>query len=150
MGAQPAWLVYGPPTLDHPFGLHLWPIAAAAFKRAKGYAPEQFDFVPGVTPMASMAETATVLLSYYLIIFGGREVMKDREPMKLNGLFKIHNLYLTIISGVLLALFLEQLIPTVVRGGLFYGICSYEGGWTDPLVVLYYVRSALPTRPHRV
>jgi fatty acid elongase 3 len=140
MGAQPDWLIVERPTLDHPFGLHLWPIFAAAFKQVKGYAPEQFDFVPGVTPMSTMQETAITLLSYYLIIFGGRELMKDREPFKLNGLFKIHNFYLTVISGVLLALFLEQLIPTVVRGGVFHAICSYEGGWTDKLVVLYYVR----------
>lgn len=107
-----------------------------------GYKPEQFRFVPGITPMSTMSETAIGLISYYLIIFGGRELMKDREPMKLNGLFKIHNFYLTVISGVLLALFMEQLIPTVVRNGIFYGICNYDGGWTPPLVTLYYVSPA--------
>jgi len=80
-----------------------------------------------------------MLISYYIIIFGGREVMRKREPLKLNGLFKIHNFYLTVISGVLLALFLEQLIPTIARGGIFHAICAYEGGWTDKLVVLYYL-----------
>ena len=151
MGVQPDWLVYGPPTLDHPFGLQLWPIFAAAFKQFKGYAPEKFDFTPGVTPMATMTETAATLISYYIIIFAGREIMKDREPLKLNGLFKIHNFYLTVISGVLLALFLEQLIPTLVRGGVFNAICSYEGGWTDKLVVLYYVRPilAIPAPNHK-
>lgn len=140
MVAQPDWLVYGTPTLDRPFGVALWPIFSKAFTAMKGYAPEDFKFVPGKTPMASMPETAITLLSYYLIIFGGRELMKAREPMKLNGLFKIHNFYLTAISGILLLLFLEQLIPTITRNGVFYAICDYNGGWTDQLVTLYYVR----------
>lgn len=67
--------------------------------------------------------------------------MRDRQAIKLNWLFKVHNLYLTLISGVLLVLFLEQLIPTVVRHGVFYAICSQRGGWTDKLVMLYYVCS---------
>ena len=65
--------------------------------------------------------------------------MRDRPPMKLNGLFKIHNFYLTAISGVLLVLFLEQLIPTLARHGVFFAICKHKGGWTDKLVILYYV-----------
>lgn len=89
--------------------------------------------------MATMQETAAVLVTYYIVIFGGREVMKDRPAYKLNGLFKIHNFYLTAISGALLLLFLEQLIPTLVRHGVLYTICQYAGGWTDQLVVLYYV-----------
>ena len=139
MVAQPDWLTYGAPTLDRPFGVALWPIFAEAFTKIKGYTPEEFRFVPGSTPMATMAETAIGLISYYIIIFSGRELMKEREPLKLNGLFKIHNFYLTAISGVLLLLYLEQLIPTLFRHGVFYAICDYNGGWTQPLVVLYYL-----------
>lgn len=69
--------------------------------------------------------------------------MKNREPFKLNSLFMVHNLALTIISGVLLSLFAEQLVPTVARNGVFYAICDYRGGWTAPLVTLYYVRTHL-------
>lgn len=141
--SQLDWLQVGLPTLDRPFGVALWPIFAKAFYGIKGYAPEEFRFVPGSTPMASMQETAFALISYYIIIFGGREFMRSREPMQLNGLFKIHNFYLTVISGVLLALFIEQLLPTLVRHGLFYGICAYEGGWSKQLVVLYYVSPTL-------
>ena len=67
--------------------------------------------------------------------------MKNREPFKLNGLFMVHNLLLTAISGTLLALFTEQLVPTVWRNGIFYAICDHRGGWTTPLVILYYVRT---------
>jgi fatty acid elongase 3 len=139
--ATPDWLEVGVPTLDRPFGVHLWPIFSKAFSSVLGYKPEHFRFVQGSTPMSTMTETTVALVSYYIIIFGGRELMKDREPLKLNGLFKIHNFYLTAISGILLALFLEQLIPTLVRNGVFYAICDYNGGWTPQLVILYYVCS---------
>lgn len=65
--------------------------------------------------------------------------MKNRAPLNLNSLFMVHNLYLTIISGTLLALFIEQLLPTLWRNGIFFAICNHQGGWTDRLVVLYYV-----------
>ena len=139
------WLQYGAPTLDRPFGLALWPIFARCFESLRGYTPKEFEFVPGKTPMASMTQTAGTLIAYYIIIFGGREFMRERQPLKLNGLFKIHNFYLTAISGILLLLYLEQLIPTLVRNGTFYAICDYNGGWTHQLVVLYYVR--LPALP---
>ncbi|KAK4909377.1 Fatty acyl-CoA elongase/Polyunsaturated fatty acid specific elongation enzyme [Elasticomyces elasticus] len=131
--ASPSWLQVGMPTLDGP-SQALWPIFAKVSTTLRGYKPEQFEFVPGKTPMASMTETAGKLMAYYLIIFGGREPMKERQPMKLNGLFKLHNFSLTLISGVLLMLHLEQLIPTLVRNGTFYAICDYNGGWTPPLL----------------
>lgn len=141
--STPSWLEVGPPTLDRPFGIALWPIFEHAFQALKGYKAESFRFTPGKTPMATITETATTLVAYYIIIFGGRELMKDRPAFKLNTLFKIHNFYLTAISGVLLLLFLEQLIPTLVRNGVFYTICDHRGGWTQPLVVLYYVSALL-------
>ncbi|MBE7182117.1 MAG: elongation of very long chain fatty acids protein, partial [Terriglobus roseus] len=139
MVSSPSWLQYGAPTLDRPFGLQLWPLFEKAFELVKGYKPQEFRFTPGTTPMSTLPETAVMLVSYYVVILGGREVMKDREALKLNGLFKIHNFYLTAISAVLLALFAEQLVPTLARHGLFYGICEHAGGWTDRLVVLYYL-----------
>jgi hypothetical protein len=128
------------PTLDRPFGIALWPIFDKAFSAVTGYSPADFKFVQGKTPMSTFKETATVLISYYIIIFGGREVMKKLPAYKLNALFMIHNFYLTVISGVLLALFFEQLLPEVVRNGVFHAICHREGGWTKQLVTLYYVR----------
>lgn len=89
--------------------------------------------------MSTLKETVIALASYYIIIFGGRELMKHRKPFVLNGPFMVHNFYLTAISGVLLVLFIEQLLPTLVRGGVFHAICSYNGGWTKELVMLYYV-----------
>lgn len=127
------------PTIDRPFGVELWPLFDKAFAAFSGYPAEDFAFVQDQTPMSTLKVTATALISYYVIIFGGRELMRSRSPMKLNGLFMLHNLFLTVISSALLALFIEQLLPTLWRKGVFHAICSHEGGWTKPLVLLYYV-----------
>lgn len=93
--------------------------------------------------MSTFTATASMLVTYYVTVFTGRELMKKREPFKLNGLFMVHNLLLTTISAVLLALFIEQLLPTIWRHGIFYAICDHRGGWTPPLVKLYYVSRIL-------
>jgi fatty acid elongase 3 len=134
------------PTIDRPFGIHLWPIFDKAFEAVVGYPASEFKFVEGVTPMSTFKETAIALVAYYIIIFGGRELMKNRPAFKLNTLFMIHNFYLTAISATLLALFIEQLLPTLYRHGLFFTICDHQGGWTQPLIVLYYVSDLLISR----
>lgn len=131
------------PTLDRPFIVELWPQFDKLYSRVMGHSANKFVFVPGVTPLSTFAATVTMLTTYYVTVFAGREFMKNREPVKLNGLFMVHNLALTIISGVLLSLFAEQLVPTVARNGVFYAICDYRGGWTAPLVTLYYVGTPL-------
>lgn len=127
------------PSIDRPFGVELWPIFDRLYSSVMGYSPTDFRFVQGKTPMSTFRETATMIVAYYVVILVGRELMRNRKPMRLTGLFMIHNLYLTIISGILLALFVEQLVPTLWRHGIFYAICSHDGGWTKPLVTLYYV-----------
>jgi fatty acid elongase 3 len=129
------------PTIDRPFGVHLWPIFDKAWTAVVGYPVDQFEFVPFQTPMSTLKSTSIFIVIYYAIIFGGREMMRNREPFQLKTLFLIHNFYLTAISGILLVLFVEQLITTLYHEGLFHAICHREGGWTQPLVVLYYVSS---------
>ncbi|KAI4242930.1 MAG: hypothetical protein L6R40_003803 [Gallowayella cf. fulva] len=127
------------PTLDKPFGVELWPVFEQAYTSVMGYPPSAFYFVPGQTPLSTIQATATMLLTYYLVVFAGREFMKNRPPFKLNGIFMVHNLYLTVASAIMLALFIEQLLPTVWRRGVFFAICDHRGGWTRELVVLYYM-----------
>lgn len=127
------------PTLDRPFGIELWPIFVKAYSTVMGYSPTDFKFVPGVTPMSTLKETAFTLVAYYVLVLGGRELMRDRKPFLINGPFMVHNFYLTAISAILLALFIEQLVPTVFRNGIFFAICDHKGGWTKELVTLYYV-----------
>ena len=127
------------PTLEKPFGVQLWPIFDKVYSAIMGYHPQDFDFKPRQTAMSTLKESSMTIIFYYIVIFGGRELMRNRPAFKLNGLFMIHNFYLTAISGCLLALFLEQVIPTVFNHGIFYAICDVKGGWTPPLVILYYV-----------
>ncbi|KAE8448812.1 hypothetical protein EG329_008814 [Mollisiaceae sp. DMI_Dod_QoI] len=103
-----------------------------------GYPAEDFKFVPGKTAMSTLSETIAMIVLYLVVIFGGREFMRNRQPYKLNALFMAHNFMLTAISGALLVLFAEQLIPTLWRHGLYDNICG-TSGWTQPLVVLYYL-----------
>jgi fatty acid elongase 3 len=70
---------FGVPTLDRPFGLELWPIFEAVFEPIVGYKPQDFRFVPGETPLSTFKVCAVTLLTYYVIIFGGRELMRNRE-----------------------------------------------------------------------
>lgn len=128
-----------PPSMARPFGLHLWPLFDTVYTHVTGSSAENFDFVYGQTPMGTMKQAGSMIIAYYAIIFGGREIMRPFGAFKLRLLFQLHNLILTLISGALLALFVEQLVPTLYNHGLFYGICAYEGGWTKPLVVLYYL-----------
>lgn len=127
------------PSVDRPFGLHLWPIFNFAFEKAVGFPAEDFRFEQKVTPISTLKESVGLIVAYYAVIFGGRALMTNFSPVKLRTLFQIHNLFLTTVSGALLVLFMEQLIPTLYNHGLFYGICNKDGGWTQPLVVLYYV-----------
>lgn len=134
------------PTLDRPFGIHLWSLFDKVWTPIVGYPADEFKFVPFETPMSTLKSTSTFIVIYYTIILGGRELMRTREPFKLKAIFLVHNFFLTFVSLSLLLLFTEQLIPTLARHGLYYAICDAGGGWTQPLVVLYYVR--IP-RSHR-
>jgi hypothetical protein len=133
------------PTLDRPFGVHLWPLFDKLYTAVVGHSAEDFRFVAGKTPLSTFRETAGLIVAYYVIILCGREFMRNQKPLKLTGLFMVHNLLLTTVSAALLALFIEQLLPTLWRHGVFYAICNHNGGWTKPLVTLYYVCSTSPT-----
>ncbi len=93
--------------------------------------------------MSTLKEAAITLGAYYVIVLGGREVMRNRKPIGINGPFMVHNFYLTAISATLLALFIEQLVPTIFRKGIFFAICDHKGGWTKELVTLYYVWTSM-------
>jgi fatty acid elongase 2/fatty acid elongase 3 len=128
------------PTLSRPFGVQLWPHFSRAFTALSGKSPADFQLVPGETPMTTLQGTLLSLATYYIVVLGGRQLMKNQAPFKLRTPFIIHNFVLTVISGVLLALFLEQILPTLSNNGVLHAICDARGGWTDELVLLYYVR----------
>lgn len=127
------------PSFERPFGLHLFPLFDVFFKRAAGYSAREFEFKYGETPIGTMKEAGALIITYYIVILGGREIMRNFNAFKFQRLFQIHNFLLTMISGGLLALFIEELAPILRNRGLLYAICDYNGGWTPTLVALYYV-----------
>lgn len=86
-------------------------------------------------------DTITVLIgciTYFIVIFGGQFLLSNAPAFKLKTLNLLHNAFLTIISSILLVLLIEQLVPKLVRQGLYYTICSEEA-WTQELELLYYL-----------
>lgn len=129
------------PTLDRPFfNISLWQNFDRTVALVTGgrFVPSEFQFVAGQLPLSEFPHVLGAIATYYVVIFGGRAVLKHTEPLKLNTLFQLHNLFLTTLSLTLLVLMVEQLIPMIAKNGLYFAICNIEA-WTQPLVTLYYM-----------
>ncbi|KAG0254669.1 hypothetical protein DFQ27_006719 [Actinomortierella ambigua] len=125
-------------SVDQPFGIKLDPYFAQAYEFATGKSVDSFRFTEGVTPLSTHYEVAMWTITYFVVIFGGRQIMKNQDAFKLKNLFIIHNFLLTTASAALLALFIENLVPILARHGLFYAICN-QSAWTQRLELLYYL-----------
>ncbi|CUM63310.1 uncharacterized protein PRCAT00000881001 [Priceomyces carsonii] len=129
------------PTVDRPFGIYLWYYFNALVTKISGgkLVPQKFEFKAGELPFSTLPPVVVAIGTYYLVIFGGDYVFKrfKIKPLVLNKLFQIHNLVLTTLSLSLLTLMVEQLIPIIIRHGIFYAICSPKA-WTVELCCLYY------------
>lgn len=126
------------PLVIGPVSLSPWTHFNNLWVSLKGYPADQFEFVSGKTPLSTLRETTAMIVLYLAIIFGGREFMRNRPAYTLNNLFIAHNFILTVVSGALLVLFAEQLIPSIWKHGLYENICG-SSGWTPQLTVLYYL-----------
>ncbi|KAG0045599.1 hypothetical protein BGZ83_009219 [Gryganskiella cystojenkinii] len=125
-------------SVDQPFGIKLDDYFGQAYELVTGNPISSFVFQEGVTPLSTKYEVAMWTVTYFIVIFGGRQIMKNQEAFKLKPLFIFHNFLLTIASGALLLLFIENLVPILSRHGLFYAICN-DGAWTQRLELLYYL-----------
>ncbi|OMH82456.1 Elongation of fatty acids protein 2 [Zancudomyces culisetae] len=103
-----------------------------------GYNPSEFAYVSGKTFLSTNREVFAGCVLYLSIIFGGKYVMRNQKAFELKAFSQLHNIFLSIISGLLLILFAEQLVPMLYTNGLFYAICD-ENAWNKPLEFLYYV-----------
>jgi len=93
--------------------------------------PESYmSWKPGVTPLSTWPAVSAALVAYISTIFGIQTLLKDQQPKRLNALFQVHNLFLTLGSGILLVLMVEEVAPIVWKHGLFYAVCG-EGAWTS-------------------
>ena len=88
------------------------------------------SYQPGVTPLSTVPSVATTVAIYLSLVFGIHTYQKDRAPKKLNTLFQIHNILLSSVSGLLLVLILEEILPTLWNKGVFYAFCSADA-WTE-------------------
>ncbi|EER33138.1 elongation of fatty acids protein 2 [Candida tropicalis MYA-3404] len=130
------------PTWDTPFGIKLWPIFDSTISTITNnhFIPSNFQFVQGDLPFSTLSSALTAISIYYTVIFGGDFIFKkfNIKPFVLNGLFQVHNLFLTSLSLTLLVLMMEQIIPMIYHHGLFFTICD-NNAWTQPLITLYYM-----------
>lgn len=130
------------PTIDHPFGIDLFPYVEKLFSFVTGgkFVMSEFEFIPFKTFLSSPQQVLPIVAVYYTVIFGGNALMKkfNVKPFVLNGIFQLHNLFLTTLSLILFLSLVEQLIPQIYYHGLFYAICD-ESAWTQRMVVLYYL-----------
>jgi hypothetical protein len=115
-----------------------YPLFTPLYTALVGSSPADFKFQDGVTPLSTTNEVIITCITYFLVIFGGQHLMTSHQPFKLSLLSKIHNLLLTVGSGLLLVLFAENILPMVMEHGLFYAICDTRA-WTQPLELLYYI-----------
>ncbi|KZS92956.1 GNS1/SUR4 membrane protein [Sistotremastrum niveocremeum HHB9708] len=94
-------------------------------------------YEPGKTPLSQTTHVFATLIGYLVVVFSLKAIMGPFRPLKLTLLFQAHNIILSVGSGLLLALMLEEITPIVWNHGFFYGICSQKS-WT-PRLEFYYL-----------
>lgn len=124
-------------SIDRPFGFYLFDVVRSVVLSVADYDISTFAFNTDL-PLSTLSPVLTTIAAYYVIIFGGREVMKNFSPLRLDILFKIHNFTLSASSLLMFLLLVEQLIPILYRHGILYAICN-EGSWTQEIVFVYYL-----------
>ncbi|KAM0752163.1 fatty acid elongase [Meredithblackwellia eburnea MCA 4105] len=92
----------------------------------------------GESPLSTNGQVTLALGSYLTAIYFGQQFMKDRKPFKLANLFMAHNVILSLGSGVLLAVMLEELLPIIAKEGLFGSICNTDA-WTSRMEQFYII-----------
>ncbi|KIJ28349.1 hypothetical protein M422DRAFT_189826 [Sphaerobolus stellatus SS14] len=89
--------------------------------------PDRYiHFRAGQSPLSTWPSAGMAIAVYLALIFGIEKVMLQRKPLKLNAIFQIHNLFLSVVSFVLLVLIVEAIAPVLLERGFFYGMCARE------------------------
>ncbi|KTW29789.1 hypothetical protein T552_00994 [Pneumocystis carinii B80] len=125
-------------SIERPFGIYLWSIFSKIWEKSLGYPVERFEFVAGETYLSKWIHVIGIILVYYVVILVGKWVMSFFSAIKLNMLWKIHNLFLSVISGFFFLLLFEQMFPIIWKHGVYYSICNPKS-WTQRVVTIYYI-----------
>ncbi|KAI9470029.1 MAG: GNS1/SUR4 family-domain-containing protein [Benjaminiella poitrasii] len=125
-------------SIERPFGVYLFDYFDQFYTKIIGQSARDFQFIEGVTPLSTLNEVIIGCITYFTIIFGGQYLLKNASPVKCKFVFQLHNVFLTVVSFVLLVLLVEQLAPKLITKGLYYTICSEEA-YTQELELLYYL-----------
>eukprot|EP01104_Vermistella_antarctica_P005319 TRINITY_DN157_c1_g1_i1.p1 TRINITY_DN157_c1_g1~~TRINITY_DN157_c1_g1_i1.p1 ORF type:complete len:324 (+),score=70.42 TRINITY_DN157_c1_g1_i1:154-1125(+) len=109
-------------------------------KMTNGTKLDDFDFVPGVSYQSTHVQLALGMLGYMSLLFVLEKLMKDRPPMTFKWIFAIHNLFLSLVSAVLLGLILENIVPRIWANGFTWSLCHKDifDGRLDFYIYLNY------------
>jgi hypothetical protein len=97
-------------------------------------------FQEGRTPFSTNLQVFGVAALYLTVILGGREIMQRFKipPQQLKGPFLLHNIALSLGSGLLLALMLEEIVPIWYYNGFYAAICA-TSSWTPRMEFFYII-----------
>ncbi|KAG6330775.1 hypothetical protein ID866_8316, partial [Astraeus odoratus] len=84
------------------------------------------SYIQGETPISTWPAVLSMTVTYLAVVFGTREIMKDRAPLKLTTLFRAHNLLLSTASLALMLLLGEEVISNWMKLGPYGIICSQD------------------------
>lgn len=79
-----------------------------------------------------------ITVTYLVVLFAGQILMRSLPVMRMSFLFRVHNLFLSVSSLVLLVLFMDEVLPKLWTHGLFYSVCEQDM-YTPRLELLLYV-----------
>ncbi|KAH9944374.1 GNS1/SUR4 membrane protein [Epithele typhae] len=95
-------------------------------------------YVAGKTPLSTPQEVYPMLAAYLVTIFSIRAFMKNRSPLKLQFLFRVHNAFLSSGSLLLVLLIMEEVVPRYLKHGTFWVLCN-DDMWSEKLEFYYMV-----------
>jgi hypothetical protein len=109
-----------------------------AYEQFTGKSIETFRFIPGTTTLSTFKQSVGFCAAYVCVIFSIKFLMRERKPIESKFLFRIHNLFLSVLSLTLLLGFLEEMIPAWFNKGFFYAVCSKQA-LTPQVELLLYI-----------
>ena len=109
----------------------------SVYEVVKSFVPEVVErstrpmqaWVPGVTPLSTVPEVVIMSALYLTVVLGGQVVMRRFPAVPARVLkvpFLVHNVLLSLGSGVLLILMLEDVYPFFMKHGAHGSICLSE------------------------